>query len=65
MNFGPLSIFEVFYKICHLLFIIICNYLGGARFARTKGGMWFIFRALPEKRTTSPLFLRAKRAKRR
>jgi hypothetical protein len=32
------------------------NSLGGARFARTKGRMWFFFRAKPEKRTTSQPF---------
>jgi hypothetical protein len=32
------------------------SYLGGTRYARKKGGMWFVFRAKPKKRTTSPFF---------
>ncbi|MDZ7880844.1 MAG: hypothetical protein U5L45_24420 [Saprospiraceae bacterium] len=30
------------------------NYLAHARFARGKEERWFVFRAKPEKRTTSP-----------
>jgi hypothetical protein len=40
-----------------------CNYLAYSSLRSQKRGVWFIFRAVPEKQTTSPPLLRAKRTK--
>jgi hypothetical protein len=41
-------------------FLLICNYLPTARFARRKGRMWFIFRTSPK--NEPPLLLFASKA---